>query len=499
MQYCSRNSTPIQFRISSDICIKGSCGKFGRCYQFFSGGNMFSTCTCFAGYKGWGCTDESEAVSEIDLLAATLLLCLSNLLYLPAVGLAIYRGFYTESFVYFANMIASTLYHACDQDVFSFCLMKYTVLQFCDFYTATMAYWVTILAMGGVPDQAKSLLHMVGAIGVALAIEYDRTGVFTFLVPAVVGIFVLLASWITHCSSDRICYPGLKYACCFFLPGIATIIGGLFMFVFLERETNYQFVHSAWHVSMALAILFLLPRSPIGDPGDEDKYAMLDTRPPTSSMGGYGLPPPSRAESSFKHYPEDMDNGPEVINVTANATTTLLPDVGGGTLRSTSSLAALNNGGGGTLPRSSLVRNHAHSHHGTLKKSADELRPLTAMDGQYGQYGQTHQGQNHSGHAPYKPSMDTLRRVHFEKTSVSPSSNNGVTPASPPKISLQPVSNSTNTVTATTVGLLPPTTSTTVVTNSTSGNSFSAVTLPVVTNNIVDHPDDEEDEGDTAM
>ena len=59
--------------------------------------------------------------------------------------------------------------------------MKYTVLQFCDFYTATMAYWVTVLAMGGLPEQAKSLLHMVGAIGVAMAIEYDRTGVFTFL------------------------------------------------------------------------------------------------------------------------------------------------------------------------------------------------------------------------------------------------------------------------------------------------------------------------------
>ena len=174
-------------------------------------------CIFFSGYKGWGCTDESEAVSEIDLLAATLLLCLSNLLYLPAVGLAIYRGFYTESFVYFANMIASTvsktvcflkrtfqncqlsfqLYHACDQDVFSFCLMKYTVLQFCDFYTATMAYWVTVLAMGGLPEQAKSLLHMVGAIGVAMAIEYDRTGVFTFLVPAVVGIFVLVSAWVS--------------------------------------------------------------------------------------------------------------------------------------------------------------------------------------------------------------------------------------------------------------------------------------------------------------
>ncbi len=47
------------------------------------------------------------------------------------------------------------LYHACDQDVFSFCLMKYSVLQFCDYYTATMSYWVTVLAMGGMPDQAK--------------------------------------------------------------------------------------------------------------------------------------------------------------------------------------------------------------------------------------------------------------------------------------------------------------------------------------------------------
>lgn len=61
------------------------------------------------GYRGWGCTDDREATSEIDLLAATLLLCLSNLVFLPAVGLAIYRGFYTESFVYFAHMVFSTV------------------------------------------------------------------------------------------------------------------------------------------------------------------------------------------------------------------------------------------------------------------------------------------------------------------------------------------------------------------------------------------------------
>ena len=88
-------------------------------------------------------------------------------------------------------MVFSTLFHACDQDVFSFCLMKYSVLQFCDYYSTAMSLWVTVLAMGGLPEQAKSLLHMAGAVGLALAIEYNRTGVFTFMVPAAMFSFDL--------------------------------------------------------------------------------------------------------------------------------------------------------------------------------------------------------------------------------------------------------------------------------------------------------------------
>ena len=57
---CSRNTTPVVFSIYSEMCVMGGCGKYGRCYQFFSGGNMFSTCQCFAGYRGWGCTDASQ-------------------------------------------------------------------------------------------------------------------------------------------------------------------------------------------------------------------------------------------------------------------------------------------------------------------------------------------------------------------------------------------------------------------------------------------------------
>lgn len=39
--------------------------------------------------------------------------------------------------------------------------MKYSVLQFCDYYATTMSYWVTVLAMGGMPDQAKSVIIMI--------------------------------------------------------------------------------------------------------------------------------------------------------------------------------------------------------------------------------------------------------------------------------------------------------------------------------------------------
>ena len=74
---------------------------------------------------------------------------------------------------------------------------------------------------------------------------------------------------------------------------------------------------------MAVAILFFLPKSP-NEVDDEDKYTILETRPPLNS--GYLQPPVSRAESSFKHYPEDMDTGPEVINVTSSAGGTILPD-----------------------------------------------------------------------------------------------------------------------------------------------------------------------------
>ena len=56
------------------------------------------------------------------------------------------------------------LYHACDQETYNWCLMKLSALQFCDFYSAILAFWVTLIAMAEVPHTLYSLLHMAGAV-----------------------------------------------------------------------------------------------------------------------------------------------------------------------------------------------------------------------------------------------------------------------------------------------------------------------------------------------
>ena len=63
----------------------------------------------FAGYRGYGCTDGAVADSDTVQLAATLLLTLSNALFLPAIFLSLYRRFFPEALSFTYTMFFSTV------------------------------------------------------------------------------------------------------------------------------------------------------------------------------------------------------------------------------------------------------------------------------------------------------------------------------------------------------------------------------------------------------
>lgn len=190
----------------------------------------------------------------------TLLLTLSNLFFLPAIVLATRRQFYTEAVVYGVTMFFSMFYHACDVDTFGFCLLRYEVLQFCDFFSAVLSFWVTLVAMAHVPPTLASIAHVLGALGVALGVQCQRTSLLVFAVPAGVGAFLLSVSWVRRCYQSHSCQPTLREWLTNLIPGVLLAAVGLVLFTFVETEDNYKYIHSAWHIVISLSISFLLPK-----------------------------------------------------------------------------------------------------------------------------------------------------------------------------------------------------------------------------------------------
>lgn len=260
-QSCEMEQVMVDLAIRLQPCVfEGQpCGTRGLCRENHFRQFYFSSCQCIAGYKGWACTDGSNSVSSSVELMKTLLLTLSNAFFIPAVFLAIRRKYYTEAIVYGVTMFFSTFYHACDVERFSFCLLKYEVLQFCDFYSAILSVWVTLVAIAGLSHMVTSIAHMSGALGIALGVEYQRTGFWVFVIPFLIGLIILILSWGCRCYQEKSLKMFQIRSLVRLLLGSLTAITGLILFAFVETEENYKYIHSTWHIIIAISIAFLLP------------------------------------------------------------------------------------------------------------------------------------------------------------------------------------------------------------------------------------------------
>ena len=252
---------PCGYRPSSQIC-----GDYGVCVRTHKGVNMFTSCRCSAGYRGWTCDDSEAAEDSLKLVSDTLLLTLSNLFFLPAVVLALYYRLYTESLIYASTMFFSTFYHTCDQEINlkhlpvgleKACHALYVskeVLQFCDFFCAILSFWVTIISMAKLPEKVVNFLHMLGVLLVAILVQYNRNGIQVFVVPIPLGILILIVTFITRSFKKKKILKVNRTCAIWLTLGVMFAVGAVLIFALIETTSNYQYVHSGWHVLIALSL-----------------------------------------------------------------------------------------------------------------------------------------------------------------------------------------------------------------------------------------------------
>ena len=255
----------VHLRVSITTCIDdcNAVKNQGSCSIFSTDGILFGACVCKVDWIGLSCNDGRFAKSFDTQLLHTLLLTLSNLMFISCAVLAIYRKLYTEALVYFFVTFMSSFYHACDQPGQAvYCILPYETLQFSDFLSSITAIWFTLIALAKLGPVLESFLHVLGLIALAVCVSYARFNVWTTVAPSVIGLLIVASTWGVKCHKIKVCCPGWKKIVFSIIPGVLCAAVGLSLYVFVETSNNYWIVHSIWHIMMASSVLFLLPVGP---------------------------------------------------------------------------------------------------------------------------------------------------------------------------------------------------------------------------------------------
>lgn len=244
-------------------CVDGGCSDHGTCVSSTTGSDFisFSACQCDADYRGYGCSDSRHAQAEAVQLAGAYLLTLSNLFFLPAIVLGLARGFTVEAFVYSFNMFFSTFYHACDGSrlqKYKVCITDYYLLQLADFFGSACSLWFTLVAMARLRP-FQGLLHVVGIFVMFVIVVSDKTSLALMAVPILAGLVIIACSWGSRMYQRKRLYPSWRRYTFYLVPGVCLAGVGGVCFSFLETESNYKYLHSLWHMCVALSIVLLLP------------------------------------------------------------------------------------------------------------------------------------------------------------------------------------------------------------------------------------------------
>ncbi|CAF3369964.1 unnamed protein product [Rotaria sp. Silwood1] len=204
--------------------------------------------TFYLGFRGYGCTDSTHSYLS-KYLPSVLFLTLSNLMFVPAVILATYYRLYIEAL----------FYHACDQEIHRFCIFKYDGLQLADFIGSYSSFVITLITMSIIPRSIKAFLFMLGLLTCVTINSRDRFDSLQFVAIVVITFTFTIVTWIVVSIKKHRLQPSFRQLL-LIVPGVLLAIIGIILFTTVETDDNYWYVHSLWHMLMAMSILFFLPR-----------------------------------------------------------------------------------------------------------------------------------------------------------------------------------------------------------------------------------------------
>eukprot|EP01135_Chromosphaera_perkinsii_P000071 Nk52_evm22s24 gene=Nk52_evmTU22s24 len=250
------------------------CNGRGDCKMSYSDhGAFYAFCDCWRPFQGWDCGELLR--STLSTYLRIILLVLSNTAFVPGILLAQKMRLWSEQFVYFYAMIASSVYHVCDEDL-RFCVLGgFEPMKYLDFTGAFASIWVTFVHLSGVRGHGKHVAHLAGILLFGLIADTDSSALWAMAAPFVGGMaYVAVTFWKQHRSFrkafaesrtrvfQRFLSGFLRWG--YFFGGIGLVIVGISVFLVYETDENYGFTHSIWHVSVALSIGLFLKA---GDPG----------------------------------------------------------------------------------------------------------------------------------------------------------------------------------------------------------------------------------------
>ncbi|XP_058566220.1 post-GPI attachment to proteins factor 6 isoform X2 [Neofelis nebulosa] len=257
---CEQTSVLVETALYLVPCLN-DCGPYGQCLLLRRHSYLYAGCSCKAGWRGWSCTDNSTAQTVAQQRVATLLLTLSNLMFLAPIAISVHRLLLVEASVYAYTMFFSTFYHACDQPGEAvLCILSYDTLQYCDFLGSGVSIWVTILCMARLKAALKHVLFLLGTLVFAMSLQLDRRGAWNMMGPCLFAFVVMVTMWVYRCGHRRQCYPTSWQRWGFFLlPGISMAAVAVAIYTSMMTSDNYYYTHSIWHMLLAGSAAFLLP------------------------------------------------------------------------------------------------------------------------------------------------------------------------------------------------------------------------------------------------